>query len=58
MKQCEVIQSIEAEQLKQNVPSFRVGDNICVHQRIVEGQKERVQTFTGTVIARRGSGLF
>jgi large subunit ribosomal protein L19 len=57
MKQCEEIQQFEAEQLKKDLPSFRVGDSICVHQRIAEGEKERIQMFTGTVIARRGGGL-
>jgi large subunit ribosomal protein L19 len=57
MKQCQVIQEIESEQLKSNVPEFRVGDTISVHQRIIEGDKERIQIFTGTVIARRGGGL-
>jgi large subunit ribosomal protein L19 len=57
MKQCQVIQEIEAVQLKANVPNFNVGDTICVHQRIIEGDKERIQQFTGTVIARRRGGL-
>lgn len=57
MKQCQVIQEIEAGQLKSNVPEFHVGDSICIHQRIIEGDKERIQQFTGTVIARRGGGL-
>ena len=57
MKQCQVIQQIEGEQLKSSIPEFRVGDTICVHQRIIEGDKERIQLFTGTVIARRGGGL-
>src|SRR5579859_5125434 len=57
MKQCQVIQEIEAQQLKTNVPEFKVGDTISIHQRIIEGDKERVQIFTGTVIARRGGGL-
>ncbi|SRR5581483_2177100 len=57
MNQCQVIQEIEAVHLKQNVPDFKVGDTICVHQRIIEGNKERVQQFSGTVIARRGGGL-
>lgn len=57
MKQCQVIQEIEAAQLKSDIPDFKVGDTICIHQRIVEGGKERVQQFTGTVIGRRGSGL-
>ena len=57
MNQCEVIQAIEAEQLKKDIPSFRVGDALNIHTRIVEGEKERLQMFTGTVIARRGCGL-
>jgi large subunit ribosomal protein L19 len=57
MKQCQVIQSIEAEQLKTDIPVFQVGDSISVHTRIIEGEKERIQVFTGTVIARQGSGL-
>lgn len=57
MKQCQVIQEIEAEQLKSNLPEFKVGDTISIHQRIIEGDKERIQIFTGTVIARRGGGL-
>lgn len=57
MKQCQVIQELEAAQLKPSVPDFNVGDTICIHQRIIEGEKERLQMFTGTVIARRGSGL-
>lgn len=57
MKQNKIIQEIEAGLLKKDIPAFRVGDTICVHTRIVEGEKERIQMFTGTVIARRGSGL-
>lgn len=57
MKQCQVIQEIEAAQMKQNLPGFRVGDTVCIHQRIIEGDKERIQQFTGTVIARSGGGI-
>ena len=57
MKQCQVIQELEAIHLKSDVPSFNVGDTISVHTRIIEGEKERTQVFTGTVIAKRGSGL-
>ncbi|MCS7016778.1 MAG: 50S ribosomal protein L19 [Gemmatales bacterium] len=39
------------------VPQFEIGDYVEVHQKILEGQKERIQVFAGTVIARRGSGL-
>jgi len=57
MKQCKEIQELEANQLKEGIPSFRVGDTLNVYTKIIEGEKERVQMFSGTVIARRGSGL-
>ncbi len=57
MIQCKLIQELEAKQLKTDIPSFRIGDTLNVHTRIIEGEKERVQVFTGTVIARRGAGL-
>lgn len=52
-----LISKIESAQLKKDIPNFRIGDTIRVHTRIIEGEKERVQIFTGTVIARKGSGL-
>jgi len=52
-----VIEQIEQEQLKSDIPDFAVGDTIKINVRIVEGGKERIQAFTGTVIARKGSGL-
>lgn len=57
MKQCKEIQALEAEQLKTDIPKFDVGDVVCIHQRIIDGDKERVQQFSGTVIARKGGGL-
>jgi large subunit ribosomal protein L19 len=57
MKQCQVIQEIEKDQIKKDIPAFRVGDTISIHTRIIEGDKERIQLFTGTVIAKRGSGI-
>ena len=42
--------------MKKNLPNFRVGDTVKVYTKIVEGDKERIQVFRGTVIARRGSG--
>ena len=52
-----LIQHVEKEHLKKDVPQFRVGDTVDVHTRIVEGEKERIQVFTGTVIMRKGSGI-
>lgn len=57
MKQNPLIQSLENDQIKKELPNFRVGDTVSVHTRIIEGEKERIQVFTGTVIARKGSGL-
>lgn len=51
-----VIQKLESKQLKRNIGDFRIGDTVRVHTRIVEGEKERIQVFTGTVIARKGTG--
>lgn len=57
MSQCLVIDELDKEQLKTDIPVFRIGDTLSVHTRIIEGSKERIQVFTGTVIARRGKGL-
>jgi large subunit ribosomal protein L19 len=57
MKRTKVMQEIEGEFLKKDLPAFRVGDTVNIHTRIVEGEKERIQMFTGIVIARRGSGV-
>jgi large subunit ribosomal protein L19 len=48
---------VEESNFKKDIPEFSVGDLVDIHQRILEGQKERVQIFSGTVIARRGEGL-
>jgi large subunit ribosomal protein L19 len=47
---------VEGEK-RNDLPEFQVGDTVDVHQRILEGQKERVQVYSGTVIARRGEGV-
>ena len=52
-----IIQKIEKEQLKPNISLFNVGDTVRVHTRVVEGEKERIQIFTGIVIGKRGTGL-
>lgn len=52
-----VIERIEQEQLKKELPRFAVGDTVRVHSRIREGDKERIQVFTGIVIARKGRGI-
>jgi large subunit ribosomal protein L19 len=52
-----LIASVEKEHLKKDIPQFRVGDTVDVHTRIVEGEKERIQVFSGTVIMRKGAGI-
>jgi len=51
------IQAIEEAQERKDSLQFKIGDQVDVHQRILEGQKERIQIFSGTVISRRGEGL-
>ncbi len=50
----DIIKNIEAEQMKESVADFRVGDTIKVHNKIKEGNRERIQIFEGTVIKRQG----
>lgn len=52
-----VIESAVRGQMRTGHPEFTTGDNIDVHVRVIEGNKERVQIFTGTVIQRKGSGI-
>src|SRR5439155_22297905 len=47
----------EQKDLKTEAPKFQIGDTVDVHQRILEGQKERVQVFSGVVIGRKGEGM-
>ena len=50
----EIIKEIEQEQLKAEVPQFRVGDTVRVHAKIKEGEKERIQVFEGVVLKKQG----
>lgn len=50
----EIIRSIEAAQLKENAPQFRVGDTVKVYGKIKEGNRERIQVFEGTVLKKQG----
>ncbi len=52
-----ILQNIEDTYKKKELPDIQVGDTVDVHQRILEGQKERVQVFNGVVIAIKGRGL-
>ncbi len=53
----EIIRSIEAKQIRSDRPDFHVGDTIRVWVKVVEGNRERLQAFEGTVIAKRNGGV-
>src|SRR5438094_7492528 len=48
---------VEEASFRKDIPEFAIGDQVDVHQRILEGQKERTQVFSGVVIGRRGEGM-
>ncbi len=52
-----IIDKINAKQIKNDVPEFRVGDTVKVDVKIIEGNRERIQTFEGVVVARRGGSV-
>ena len=52
-----LLELVEKAAQRADAPKFEIGDQVQVHQRILEGQKERVQVFSGTVISRRGEGM-
>jgi len=50
------IKALEAQQLRDDLPAFEVGDNVKVSYKVVEGSRERVQVFQGVIIRRHGAG--
>lgn len=52
-----IIDVLEQEQLRTDVPEFRPGDTVRVHVKVVEGNRERIQAYEGVVIARAGTGV-
>jgi large subunit ribosomal protein L19 len=52
-----LVQEITKEQLRKDLPSFRPGDTLKVHVKVIEGSRERIQLFEGVVIKRRGGGI-
>lgn len=52
-----IIQELEQEQLRTDIPEFRPGDTVRVHAKIVEGNRERIQVFEGVVLARKNGGV-
>ena len=53
----EILRAIEAEQMRNDLPNFNVGDNVKLHVKVKEGNRERIQMFEGTVIKRQNGGL-
>ena len=53
----DLIKAFTQEQLKTEVPQFNIGDTVRIHNKIVEGTRERIQMFEGTVIAKNGGGV-
>ena len=53
----DLIQAFTSEQIKTEVPVIRIGDTVRIHNKIKEGNKERIQMFEGTVIAKHGGGI-
>src|SRR5436190_24129900 len=51
-----IMELIESKHVKNDVPDFRIGDTVDVHQKLLDGAKERIQVYTGTVIGRHGGG--
>lgn len=52
-----ILDSVDAASLRDDIPSFRAGDNVKVHVNIVEGNRSRIQVFQGVVIGRSGEGV-
>ncbi len=52
-----ILRQVQASQMRNDLPRISIGDTVDVHTRIIEGQKERIQIFTGVVIKRQGRGL-
>ena len=52
-----LLKKIESEQFRKDDPKFAVGDSVRVHTKVVEGDKERIQIFSGVIIGKRGTGL-
>lgn len=52
-----IIQALEQEQLRQDIPDFKPGDTVRVHVKVVEGTRERIQAFEGVVINRKSGGV-
>ena len=52
-----LLKALESAQLREDIPEFSAGDRVRVHVKVVEGEKERIQVFEGTVIAKKHGGM-
>ncbi len=52
-----IIENIERQQLRDNIPQFKAGDTVKVHFKVIEGNRQRIQVFQGIVIKRQGQGV-
>ena len=52
-----ILDALDAQSLRTDIPAFRAGDTLKVHVRVIEGSRERVQVFQGVVIRRQGGGI-
>lgn len=57
MSQNQILEDVEKDYLKKDVPSFKVGDTVKIYTQIVEGDNKRIQMFSGIVISKKGRGL-
>lgn len=53
----DILHTVSAHQLRDDIPQFKAGDALAVHVRVIEGDKERIQVFEGVCIKRKGSGV-
>ena len=53
----DIIRALEQENMKKELPNLRIGDFVKVHVKVIEGNRERIQMFEGTIIGKQGSGL-
>jgi len=53
----DLVRALESEMLREDLPDFSVGDRVRIHIKVVEGEKERIQAFEGTVIAKKHGGM-
>ncbi len=53
----DILHTVTADQLRNDIPEFKAGDTLSVHVRVIEGDKERIQIFQGVCIKRKGGGI-